>query len=686
MRMRAMLKNMQNKGIKPLVLLAYVLGVGLFIAAFARYYIPEKGFSYLISFGGKQAHRTVDELKNLDFYVQADSEGYDAQYYVQIAMHPDLREPRLKEAVDSLPYRARRILICWASYVMGFGQPEGVMAAYVLQNALCWFLLAGLLLRWFPPTSWSNLLRWSGVLFSFGMCVSVRNSLVDGPSLLLIAIGVMLYEKGKPWWSTAVFAISGLGKETNMLGAAALAPWKDIKKVWRWPMLLLRGVLVALPLALWLIYIDRVVGPAADMGVRNFDWPLMGYARKWQEVGNELVNPDSWAMGIFYCRPLWSVFMLVALTTQFLFLVFRPAIKQPWWRIGISFAVLMLVLGDAVWEGYPGAGSRVLLPMQLVFNVLVPRGRAWLPVLILGNLTLLGAPSALQPPEGDGYQLNGTVSVMSSLEGGRFRVVYGEEWHEPERHQERYWRWCRASSEVAFHNPHPFALEAEMNFILSSLEPKGITLSDGENNELWSGQIKDGVTRVHLEKIVLQPGSNVIYFKTDDQVIHANKDPRRLSYCLKDWVIDLKVAPHDGIVLTGPVTIFGANGHRLVKVDFLENWFEAERQNENYWRWTGGSAELLITNNHSEVVHARLSFMLNGISKRTVILSHGERTLWEGKVSSKNSEKVELDSLGLNPGITRLRFKSDRAASGADNDNRLLDLSVKNLRLELSAP
>ena len=378
--------------------------------------------------------------------------------------------------------------------------------------------------------------------------------------------------------------------------------------------------------------------------------------------------------------------MLVALTTQFLFLVFRPAIKQPWWRIGISFAVLMLVLGDAVWEGYPGAGSRVLLPMQLVFNVLVPRGRAWLPVLILGNLTLLGAPSALQPPEGDGYQLNGTVSVMSSLEGGRFRVVYGEEWHEPERHQERYWRWCRASSEVAFHNPHPFALEAEMNFILSSLEPKGITLSDGENNELWSGQIKDGVTRVHLEKIVLQPGSNVIYFKTDDQVIHANKDPRRLSYCLKDWVIDLKVAPHDGIVLTGPVTIFGANGHRLVKVDFLENWFEAERQNENYWRWTGGSAELLITNNHSEVVHARLSFMLNGISKRTVILSHGERTLWEGKVSSKNSEKVELGSLGLNPGITRLRFKSDRAASGADNDNRLLDLSVKNLRLELSAP
>jgi|GEM_PF-140098 len=679
-----MLKNMQNKGIKPLLLLAYVLGVGLFIAAFARYYIPEKGFSYLISFGGKQAHRTVDELKNLDFYVQADSEGYDAQYYVQIAMHPDLREPRLKEAVDSLPYRARRILICWASYAMGFGQPEWIMSAYVLQNAFCWLLLAGILLHWFPPTSWSNLLRWSGVLFSFGMCVSVRNSLVDGPSLLLIAIGVMLYEKGKPWWSTAVFAISGLGKETNMLGAAALAPWSDVKRLRRWPMLLLRGVLVALPLALWLIYIDRVVGPAADLGVRNFDWPLMGYARKWQVVGRELVDPDSWAMGLFYCRPLWSAFMMIALTTQFLFLVFRPSIKQPWWRIGISFAVLMIVLGDAVWEGYPGAASRVLLPMQLVFNVLVPHGRAWLPVLILGNLTLLGAPSALQPPEGDGYQLNGIESVMSSLEGGRFRVVYGEEWHEPERHRERYWRWCRASSEVVFVNPHPFALEANMDFILSSLEPKEITLSDENNNELWRGQIEDGVTRVHLENLVLQPGSNAIYFTTDDQVTQASKDPRELSYCLKDWVIDLKVAPHAGIVLTGPADLIGLSEHRLVTVDFRGNWFEAERQEENYWRWSGGPGELSITNKGNDSVNARLSFVLNGISKRTVVLSSEGERLWVGDVSSKNSETVEIDSLKLELGITRLRLQSDRPASGADNDTRLLDMSVKNLRLEIS--
>jgi hypothetical protein len=322
--------------------------------------------------------------------------------------------------------------------------------------------------------------------------------------------------------------------------------------------------------------------------------------------------------------------------------------------------------------------------MQLVFNVLVPHGRAWLPVLILGNLTLLGATSALHPPEGDGYQLNGTASVMSSLEGGRFRVVYGEEWYEPERHQERYWRWCRASSEVLFVNPHPFALEANMNFILSSLEPKEITLSDANNNELWHGQIEDGVTRVHLENFVLQPGSNAIYFKTHDQVTQSSKDPRRLSYCLKDWVIDLKVAPHEGIVITGLKEVIGAPGNRRVLVGFDANWFEAERHDENYWRWTGGPAELSIANKRNDSVNARLSFVLNGISKRTVVLTSGGEKLWEGKVSSKNSETVEIDSLKLEPGITRLRLQSDRPPSGADNDTRLLDMSVKNLRLEIS--
>ena len=77
-------------------------------------------------------------------------------------MHPSLRDPALKKAVDSLPYRARRILIGWSSYVMGLGRPAWILQAYALQNILSWFALAAVLLRWFPPRNWSNVLGGAG--------------------------------------------------------------------------------------------------------------------------------------------------------------------------------------------------------------------------------------------------------------------------------------------------------------------------------------------------------------------------------------------------------------------------------------------------------------------------------------------------------------------------------------------
>jgi hypothetical protein len=57
--------------------------------------------------------------------------------------------------------------------------------------------LAALLLRWFPPNNWGDFLRWGAVMFSHGMCMSVRHSLVDGPSLLLVAVAMAALEQGR---------------------------------------------------------------------------------------------------------------------------------------------------------------------------------------------------------------------------------------------------------------------------------------------------------------------------------------------------------------------------------------------------------------------------------------------------------------------------------------------------------
>ncbi|MFZ9682876.1 MAG: hypothetical protein ACO3DQ_06705, partial [Cephaloticoccus sp.] len=76
--MRRWWERLRARQISPAVLAGYVVMVLLFGAAFARYYIPDKGFSYLVAFGGRQPYQPISALKDLDYHVQADSFGYDA--------------------------------------------------------------------------------------------------------------------------------------------------------------------------------------------------------------------------------------------------------------------------------------------------------------------------------------------------------------------------------------------------------------------------------------------------------------------------------------------------------------------------------------------------------------------------------------------------------------------------------
>lgn len=63
---------------------------------------------------------------------------------------------------------------------------------------------------------------------------------------------------------------------------------------------------------------------------------------------------------------------------------------NPWWRVGVAYGVLLLFLGPWVWSGY-WAACRAVLPLTIAFNLLLPANRAFWPLLILGNLSLLHA-------------------------------------------------------------------------------------------------------------------------------------------------------------------------------------------------------------------------------------------------------------------------------------------------------
>ncbi len=514
---------------------AYLAVVVFFVGCVVRFYDPRYGFAQLIEFGGRLEKTWIAPLQETTYYERSDSYGYDAQFYSQVAMEPSLRDPKLQEALDAPSYRARRILFGWTAYGLGLGRPALILQAYALQNVLAWLILAVVLLHWFPPVDWGNFVRWTGVLLTAGMCNSVRCALIDGPSLLLIALGVLCVEKNRPWLATAIFATVTLGRETSALGAAAVAepglgPWR------RWLRLAGQAALVGAPLVLWTLYVRRMLGTAVDTGTGNFGLPFADYMVKWREV-----VPGLALLGGKDPTSRWSVCALVAVGVQCLFLILRPDWRQPWWRIGICYALLMMVLGSAMWAGAPAGAFRLLIPMQLAFNVLVPRGRRWWAILLLGNCSLLVAPALLDPPVNFDFKIEDTSGRSdASLAAKTWNVELTAGWGKTERNRVHCWSWAAGPAQVVIVNPLHAPVVVKFSGRITAHGARRVTLAFG-GRELWRSEVKTEAEPVSTGEIRLAPGVNVLDFTTDRPALPAGgNDTRKIAYSISDVVIELE--------------------------------------------------------------------------------------------------------------------------------------------------
>ena len=509
------------------VRVAFVAGIALFLWCVAQFYHRDTGFSSLISIGDLLTPTKVTALREVPHYVYESSPGYDGAYYVQLALYPTLDNPELTKAIDNLPYRAKRILFCWAAWLLGLGQPAWVVQAHALLNVICWLALAFVLLRWFPLNSWENVLRWAAVMFSHGVCMSVRHSLVDAPSLLLVALAMRWLEDGRKVAGSTTLALAGLGKETNLLASAGVDfDWRAPRTWWR-PAATV--ALIALPLAAWMGFIRWKFGPAEDPGMGNFTLPFAGFVEKAAVAWREVRAPDSYSLN-------WAVLATVcALAVQWLFLALRWRPAERWWRVGAAFALMMAFLSTPVWEGYPGASTRVLLPMTLAFNILVPRGVRWLPVLLAGNLTVAASVFEFSPPH-EFYVVRGPAS-------GAVRVVPAAGWHGPERTLEDHWRWTSGRAELTLVNSGRQPVIVAIRGVASSVEGvRRVRVQVGERL-LWGDDVGLGSTEMQFG-LTLPPGETVLVFTSDRPPQKVSTDPRDLDFQISN--LDIVVRPADG--------------------------------------------------------------------------------------------------------------------------------------------
>ena len=510
--------------------LGYVAMVAVFLSLVAQFYLPGTGFTSLLSIGSRLDERAVEKLRAVPHYAIEDSWGYDGTYYVQLALHPTLDQPaELGAAIDNLTYRARRILPSWVAWGLGLGRDAWIVHVFAVLNVGVWLLLAWVLLWWLPPDRWSNLLRWAGVLFSHGMCMSVRNSLADAPGLLLVALTVLALERGRKAGVVVALGAAMLTKETSLLAGSALIPVRG-SGAGAWARAVGLGALALVPFVAWLGYVRWKTGPGNDPGLGNFAWPLAGLAEKCGVVLAELAVRGA--------QPeiVGSALVVIALVTQAAFFFLHREPGRAWWRVGVGFAGLMMFVAQPVWEGYPGAATRVLLPMTLAFNLLVPRGRRWLAVLVLGNLSAVVGVNEFSAPPHESFVVSGESAVRA-----RVKLERGAGWYVAEGDGRRQWRWSSGQGDLRLVSRAGEPIAVRLSGEIGAVNPGVVTIRAGDAVR-WTGAVAVARTAFATTEFLLPAGATMALQFTADApgVRFANGDERVLAFAVYD--VDIAVA------------------------------------------------------------------------------------------------------------------------------------------------
>jgi hypothetical protein len=438
--------------------------------------------------------------------------------------------------------------------LLAAGQPAWIVQVYATLNVAAWLVLAGILWRILGVSDFRGWLAWAGVLFSAGALASVRLALTDLVALTFVAGAMLACERGRMKGALMGLAAAGLSRETSLLAVVGLfgsarpsiraskadeenptAPHLGAGTFFSLadgPIARClsyfsrqnvgRALVVAGPLAIWLAYVLWRVGPA-DAGWGNFSGLLTAFWSKWR-AGLTALNGGTDVMLAWT-----SALGLAGLTLQAIYIAIRWDFDDAWWRIGAAYAAMMAFLGESVWDGFPGAAHRVLLPMTLAFNVLAKRRGAGLAWLVAGNLAVFSGLLTLKDVPTDSRE------IAAGRAGGADCVVrVGDGWFGCERTWRHTWSWCGGTGRIDFGCWPRDSRTVLLAFDLRSLVSRTVTVRQ-DGRECWKGTVGTGKTSAQVE-VRLSGGRSTLDFSTDTPAVPEAADPgaRRLAFAIYD--------------------------------------------------------------------------------------------------------------------------------------------------------
>lgn len=501
--------------------LAGGLAVIFWGALVVRFHHPVYGFTRFLQFDAAAEAGALPEMRAHPVFVYRDTGGYDGQYYAQLALHPDLRSPALPDAIDNLRFRARRILGSALAWVLALGDAERIPRVYAVLNLAAWLALAPLLWVLLPVRDARGWVAWAALLFSAGALVSVRLALTDLPALLALALAWRTLERGGARGAVGWLAAASLVRETSL--AAVVAWWERpglAPRTWLRPAAC--ALAAAAPLAAWIAYV-RCVAPAGGEGAAGLAWPFAGLVAK---VG-ELAAPGSGSAGGWLA--LTTALAFAGTLAQALWFVVRPRPADRVWRLGAAFVALSLVLGTAVWEGHPGAASRVLLPLTFAFALDAARGRmpwAW---LLCGALPVLAGIEALRTVPHDPTEISAGRGARAAW------VARGTAGFFPaERRGTETWAWSRGTSRLVVRTWSAAPGPARVRLELRSLDARELSVRSA-GRELWRGPCDPRWQSVEFAVPALAADGVELEIVSDAPPVreHAGTDARALAWVVR---------------------------------------------------------------------------------------------------------------------------------------------------------
>ena len=357
--------NMKRKLILKRLIFAVILSIIPVLILINNFY-KDTGFMPLIHFGAQFKPGMLPEIKMLNPPVLSE-EGYDGQFYSQMAVRPDITDQHLHAALDYPMYRIRRIGMPFLAHAIGWGNPWLVLQTYALLNVAFWLLLLGGFYLFIVPTRFKDFLLMASILWTTGTLISLSKALTDFPALVLCVLAVWVSRR----WvvASSLFGIVGLFKETSLLSMISLI-WPQQENELVSKRIFLSAVIICLPFGLWYLYIKFSFPLTTVHGLENFGLPFLEVAKRIHSSWGELFQGFSGAPKVIKGFLLFEALCPLSLMVQtiYLFYKFRPSSKT--WRMGIAFAVLSLCLSWLQWREQPGY-TRVLLPLTAAFNLLI---------------------------------------------------------------------------------------------------------------------------------------------------------------------------------------------------------------------------------------------------------------------------------------------------------------------------